>query len=755
MRLTMRGFAGFLCLFAATGRGGEPVARIENHSYPTLCSELDNVNIPVYCPGATGYRIVATHPKYGPAPILEWGADWTDCAPDGPIWALGFPGGRGEEFCAEGFVSGDEYFALDTPAAGFDEPVSAFPREIGGLVTEQIIRFTADEEGDANVEARIGSRLTVSMVEVSGPLEIRVFTEGREGWTDRGARFFDGTALSGSWDLPDRVWQEGTDANRIRFSAASVDPALPIPPVARYGFLELRKRDQRGDNSAKPTVLYTNMDTRVETVFIDFWWLYPETMIVRVEGGETDSAAHYLRIRRRMPFSKEWNEIFVLYQDGNARLLPLPPVWRESIPHGASILLGPSGDAARPVARIREIHVDPLDLSLDLVYADGSGAHVEMRADREAHVLDVTDLTYDTEMNSLTRLRSMWVRDGKSDLDRVRSQNGEFPLLGAWTGLSGAWWQFYRETPSYHNTDCPDVRIEILDDRFSAFIREAEACETLTGGAVAASETARYSEAVAFGAAGGAAVYPLRLESALDAASVRFRFADADPGTAERPGTELRVTLDSVVTGQTYTVCTGGAGEFEWTPAVPLGRIEAGKHTLRIAVGAGPGAVVLDAWALVSQPVRELERIPLAAAQGESAGETVFGGRVEISDAMDGAVLRLGHPDKESSAEIRFVLDAGAEPVYLRVRVGGEAGPHRVTVRVDGEPRTAFPVTDTASGFRETAELYLGALEAGEHDLRFVVEPGAGSVDLDSFEVYTRQAPPGSEKDGMRAELEP
>jgi hypothetical protein len=64
-------------------------------------------------------------------------------------------------------------------------------------------------------------------------------------------------------------------------------------------------------------------------------------------------------------------------------------------------------------------------------------------------------------------------------------------------------------------------------------------------------------------------------------------------------------------------------------------------------------------------------------------------------------------------------------------------------------------VTDTAGGFRETAELYLGALEAGEHDLRFVVGPGVGSVDLDSFEVYTRQAPPGSENDGMRAEFEP
>jgi hypothetical protein len=751
----MRWIVGWLCVCAATGRGREPDARIENHSYPTLCSELDNANIPVFCPGAAGYRIVATHPKYGPAPILEWGADWTDCAPDAPIWMLGIPDGRSEEFRADGFISGDEYFASDAPAAGLDEPVSEFPREMGGGISDLFIRFTADEAGDANIEARIGSRLTLGMADVPGPLEVRVFTEGREGWTDQGARIFDRGVLSGVWDLPDLVWREGTDANRIRLAAASADPAVPVPPVAQFDFLELRKRDQRGDNSSKPTVLYTNMDTRVETVLIDFWWLYPETMTVRVEGGETDPSAHYLRIRRRMPFSKEWNEIFVLYQDGNARLLPLPPVWRKSIPHGASILLGPSGDAARPVARIREIHVDPLDLSLDLVYADGSGAHVEMRADREAHVLDVTDLTYDTTMNSLTRLRSMWVRDGKSDLDRVRSRDGEFPLLGAWTGLSGAWWQFYRETPSYHNTDCPDVRIEILDDRFSAFMCEAEACETLTGGAVAASETARYSEAIAFGSAGGAAVYPFRLESALDTASVRFRFADADPGTAERPGTELRVSLDSAVTGETYTVCTGGAGEFEWTPAVPLGRIEAGEHTLRIAVGAGPGAVVLDAWDLISQPARELERIPLAAAQGESAGETVLGGRVEVAEALDGAVLRLGHPDEESSAEIRFVLDAGAEPVYLRVRVGGEAGPHRVTVRVDGEPRAVFPVTDTAGGFRETAELYLGALEAGEHDLRFVVEPGAGSVDLDSFEVYTRQAPLESEKNVMRAELEP
>lgn len=756
MRWTMRWIAGWLCAIPVAGRGGDLAGRVENHSYPTLCSELDNVNVPVYCPGAAGYRVVATHPKYGMAPILEWGADWTDCAPDAPIWTIGIPDGKSEEFRADGFAPGDEYFAPDAPAAGLDEPGSEFPREIGGGMPDQLIRFTADEAGDANVEARIGSRLTLGLAETTGPIEIRVFTEGRGGWTDQGARVFDRDALVGTWDLPDLVWREGPDANLIRLAAASADPALPEAPVARYDFLELRKRDQRGDNSAKPTVLYTNLDTRVETVFIDFWWLHPETMAVRVQGGETDPAAHYVRIRRRMPFTKEWNEIFVLYQDGNARLLPLPPPWRKSIPHGASVLLGPSDDAARPVARIREILVDPLDLALEIVYADGTGAQVEMRADRESNVLDVTRLTYDTETSSLARLRSMWVRDGKSDLDRVRSGDGVFPLLDGWAGLPGTWWQFYRETPSYHNTDCPDIRIEILDDRAAALSREAEECGELAGGTVTASPAARAGAAVVFGPEGGTAEYPFRLESPLDAASVRIRFSDADTGTVERPGTGIRVALDSAEAGRTHTVCTGGPDEFETTPSIPLGRLAAGEHRLRIGVEAGPGGVALDAWEVVSQPAREEERIPLAEAQGEEAVDVIFGGRVEAPGASGGEVLRLGHPDGESIAEYRLDLSAGDEPVYLRARVAGEAGTHRVTVRVDKEPRAVFPVAETAGGFRETGELYLGYFDPGEHTLQFEVAPGPGTVDLDDFEITTRVLPfPGDGTDRAGSDFKP
>jgi hypothetical protein len=734
--------AGRLFLLAATGWGAEPASRIENHSYPTLCSEVDNINIPVYGSGVTAYRVTATHPEYGPAPIREWGADWDDCTGSDRIWFLGTADGRSDEFRGVGAVETDEFFAPDEPAAGVEEPVSEFPGEIFGGISEQRIRFTADEAGDANIEVRIGSKLTLGLAEVSGSLEIRVFTFGRAGWLDQGSRVFDNATLVRSWDIPDLTWQEGPDANTLRIVAAPADGASTEVPRARYDYLELRKRDQAGDNSAKPTVLYADSDTRVETVFIDFWWRHPETMAVRVAGGGTDPAAHYVRIRRRMPFSKDWNEIFVLYQDGNARLLPLPPVWRKAIPHGASILLGSSSDDVRPVATLKEVCVDPVDLGLDLTYTDGSTAHVEMRADREANVLDVTGLTQGPSTNALTRLRSMWVCDGKSDLDRVRTESGAYPILDLWKTLPGTWWQFYRETPSYHNTDCPDVRIEILDASAARLEREAESFQDLLGGVVVAETAARGGAAVAFGAAGGFASYRFRLEETLEDAAVRLRFADAGAGSVEQPGNEMLVTLAPAVTGRTHTVCTGGTGAFETTPSVRLGRLEAGDHVLRIAVGPGPDGAVLDGWELVSQPVREWDRKPLATMQGEEATGTIHGQRIETPSAIGGAALRLGPAAEVSSAAYSIEQPEEHVNLYLRARYANEAGPCRVTVSVEGERRLIFPAESTGGGFRDTYELFLGAMQAGPRTLRFDLEPGTGCVDLDAFEIYERTPPP-------------
>ena len=58
---------------------------------------------------------------------------------------------------------------------------------------------------------------------------------------------------------------------------------------------------------------------------MDGWWLSPETMTVRVIGGDTLTGAHYLQLYKKVPGTEgEYQQCFVLYEDGNARIIPLP-----------------------------------------------------------------------------------------------------------------------------------------------------------------------------------------------------------------------------------------------------------------------------------------------------------------------------------------------------------------------------------------------------------------------------------------------
>jgi hypothetical protein len=122
---------------------------------------------------------------------------------------------------------------------------------------------------------------------------------------------------------------------------------------------------------------------------------------------------------------------------------------------------------------------------------------------RDAHLVDVRDITYDTTHSALTRFRSMWVCDGKADIDRAKNADGFFPIMGNWSRLNGTWWAFFKEVPSYHNTDCPDFRVELLGANQGYLAREAESLNTGNGCAVLSERANAYDEQPLFMAASG------------------------------------------------------------------------------------------------------------------------------------------------------------------------------------------------------------------------------------------------------------
>ncbi|HPF99566.1 MAG TPA: carbohydrate-binding protein [Kiritimatiellia bacterium] len=730
-----------LAVFSASA--AEPFA--ENGSYDTLCAEMDNINIPIVCTNLSSYRVVATNPRYNPTSINEWGADFSDCTfgDDSTLWLLGSNNGSAGEFRTSGFSLGDVYYAPDNPAAGLDEAVSNLPREINNnWMYDQYIQFTADEDSDANIEAQIGAVLTLDFAQVSGTLEIKVLTQSTNGWVDQGSRVFNSGSLWGAWDLPDHVWMEGVDTNVIHLQVIRAGDGGQTTTNAwgYYDQLSLVRRGGRGSNANTPAVLYSGSNTIVEAVWIDFWWRNPREMKINVIGGSTINTSQYLRIKRRMPNSSNWNEIFVLYEDGNARIIPFPPTNLGAVPYGASVILGPTTNCPRPAIGIDEVTVDPDDLSLDIKYQGGGTAHVELRAHRDGHIVDVSQITYDTVTNSVVRFRSMWVHDGKADIDRIQSQDGIYPIMDNWTNLQGSWWQFFKEVPSYHNTYCPDFRMELMDTNFAFLIREAESADDGSNYVLQTTRTnAGAGQTFLMSTNGGELVYNVNLSEARPDAYLYVRYADTNAGDGiDKFGNTIRVIVDDVRTAETFSVNTGGWDEFEYAPSLALGDLDAGSHEIRVTVGGGTDGVELDRLQFVSQPSRGRIKKSLVTKQGEAFNSATNATLAYRAGAVGGQAMHLEHTNAIPELRFNATFPSTLSNVYLRVRYSDDVGPNKVQIYIDGGLRGKFPSEDTGvwSDYADSPVFFLGTITSGVHEVRFVSTLETWGVDIDEFEIY-------------------
>lgn len=654
--------------------------RVENRSYDTLCAEVDNINIPLFFTNATAYRITATLPRYYPAGIDERGPDFDDCDfTDRGIWIIGTNDNSDAEFLQLVTDPSYDYYALDNPPAGTDQPWSAFPKEINVDTTpDHYIRFTAAESGDANTELTIGATLTVKLVAIVTNVRVRARTWNGAGWTDHGTRTFSPTAMTRSWAFPDFTWVEGVDSNVVHLQAEHIDGATDEWAV--YDYLELRKRDETGTTEF---TLYDDGKVKVQAINIDFWWRAPQVMRIGVLGGSTNNNAHYLRIVRKEPTLAGYNEIFVLYEDGNARIIPFPPESLSWVPYGASVILGPTVEGPRPVAPIDALTVDPKDLRVDIQYEGGATAQVELFVDRERSVVDVGGITYDTGTQSFARLRSMWVRDGKSDLDRVAGRAGVFPISRGWDTLDGSWWRFFREVPSYHNTYCPDFAVEVLDDDLAFLAREAESFDSAAGCAVSSRSAASGGQVAAVSAAGGEASFNVTLNRLYPETSLLLHYSDADGGdNGTNRGNRIDLYVNGAWTSTTYSANTGGSNSFEIAPTLRIGDLPPGNHTLRIVVGAGTGGMDLDRLDLVSRPAILQVTNTVIARQGESADSGAGYTFTNRASAVGGASLAMA--TNGGTAHFAFTLPAAQSNLFMRVRQADDWNSTRLEVSLDG-----------------------------------------------------------------------
>jgi hypothetical protein len=210
--------------------------------------------------------------------------------------------------------------------------------------------------------------------------------------------------------------------------------------------------------------LFDDGETVVEAVREASWWR-PSGMAAAVDDRSQAPDAHYVRIYRRIADTSEYPQVLVLYQDGNLRLIPQPPVGASSVCFGSSVIVGPAATAQRPIAEIDSVTYVSQSQSLEVKYRDGGTATIILRdVNRDLTRVQV-NVNYPTGALPFATFRSMFVADGNADVDHVRWVDAagvtrDDPVM-TFPGGEGTEWLFDRRTRSRHNTSAPGIRIRI------------------------------------------------------------------------------------------------------------------------------------------------------------------------------------------------------------------------------------------------------------------------------------------------------
>lgn len=418
---------------------------ISQHSLPTPCAEVDNVNIPVFSDHVTEFAITSTLPQYKSFDNRKL-ENLTHCPHLYPeLW---------------NFIN----FILEPNGLDINwenNTLSFLTLESKGSHTMTAkVMFILEGENDGSIDAKIGDELYVKFAKfppVQISIEMRFKT--KEGMlSDKATRMFDEDTLENMWVIPDFTWSEGVQ-NVIMLTVTS-----PMPIKFNVASVRLVKRPL-GPETSK--TIYKSDDVAVTTVTVPFSWLAPRTMTVRLPDGTSFYDVTYLQFYRPIPWSRgAYAQVFVLYNDGNVRLLPTTPEGLDWIPFGTSVVIGQTVyTSKRPYAAITQVDIDPEMWEMRVRYDDGSSATFKLNSKDDQTRLLVTNIDFrkDSQAHPFATIRSMYVSEGNTDVDSVKVDNKDtYHVMDKWGSLKGLSFAFHRRCISKHLTLSPDIRLDIL-----------------------------------------------------------------------------------------------------------------------------------------------------------------------------------------------------------------------------------------------------------------------------------------------------
>ena len=414
--------------------------KIKNYSYQTKCAEVDNINIPLFHAHARKIKITALHPSYKTTENLKH-HDFENCKQR-----------ELELFRLNNFRLGQKFTIRDKLMI-----------TEGRYLNRRTILLQFVLEGPMNdaVDSEIGCDIILLISPLTPNTEILFSYYGRlSRWIGTTpVKFYMGNLMH-KWSVPDFTWS-AVATNYISF----ILPENYKTDLVVDSLLMVRRPIQKD----VPFSMFHDKRVLLEGVDKDFWWLNSNgQMTVKViETNKTFSIAEYIRIYVHIPWNLDnWCQIFVLYQDGNVRLLPKTPPRFDWIPFGSSILVGETNQAfRRPHAPIRHIDIYTETLRFDITYYDGNTVSLTVNSD----VFDTSFTLNNIQFHKQRRLpiltfRSMYVSEGNSDCDHINIDGKyDFNIISNWSEISGNTFFFYRKCISKHNTQSPDYLVQILE----------------------------------------------------------------------------------------------------------------------------------------------------------------------------------------------------------------------------------------------------------------------------------------------------
>ena len=340
--------------------------------------------------------------------------------------------------------------------------------------------------------------------------------------------------------------------------------------------------------------LYNDGDVAVRVMDVS-GWPYESGMAVHIVGGPSRPDHDYIQFLKRADDHAP-PQIFVLYANGYARIIPPPPTGREErVCFGASTIIGPAAeDPLFPFTPIERLDIDPQQMTIKVRYTNGSSAVLHLHAEPGKTTVRVTDVTYDTVTAPFITMRSMWVTDDNSDVARIQATSPQGvmqaytidPKHEEWTTIPSDSWWFYRPAYSRHNTSCPDFKIDVLGPKGYFVTKQAEdyVSGTLT-------KTPRKTASRGYTVRGtGKADYAVNLTENISNPYIRLRYTKG-----ESTANGITISVDGQHESLVEMIDEESLGEYEMTQEMRLPHaLSAGSHSITLEVQSDAGALELD-----------------------------------------------------------------------------------------------------------------------------------------------------------------